>query len=604
VIDLLQDQDSDPRKCRQLIAELPTGYGKTLVICLAYAYLKSLGEVGRLLIIVPSGEQLNSYVNEIEQDMRDIGVEVTGALSANSLLAYKAHQKNKAEIFIVTIQALTNGAGPIVNDLLSTGRWLVGADEFHRYAENNTWGKAISCLSSVFTLAVSATPERTDKADKAIHGKPDVTVSLKEAVEEGAIRPVIVRSSDYAVDITMKGSDEPQRFTTKELTQALAATGVDISSQEVKMELRYFSKYLHTALLDAWGKLQELNMEQDAQHKMLVFAMGVGHAKAVCDQMNAIAGSKVADWIGVQSTVPLEDGTSKSIGKNEKENDKVLEQFKDGAINVLVQVRKATEGFNDVKCSVLLFLNLTGESVQLKQMIGRGLRRNYAVEQNTGKRARKDKCWIFVSTDHPGLEYMKRLEDDLVDPSDPDLVGRAASTDPTDVPVLYRIPEFFLLDATFAGAELFYPFGDETISEAEAVTKARSIPALATASDADIQAQLKELFGMTPKPKSATQTIKDSKDKVTKATRVLAQNVVRVRTSRAGSETFPSSLQGDTCRAINSRWRFHHPSLSHDNMTKEEFEEKYNWIKGINDAMKEAPDPLVYLVGEQAWLLL
>jgi superfamily II DNA or RNA helicase len=603
VIDLLQDPSSMPRKASRLIAELPTGYGKTFVICAAFALLRDAGVAGRALIIVPSSEQFESYLNEVEADMAEIGAPISGALQANSLLALKAHRQNSAEIFVTTVQALSNGGGAMVNDLLSTGRWLVAADEFHRYAKSNTWGDAVGGLNSVFTLAVSATPDRTDKAETAIMGSPDVRVTLREAVDEGAIRPVTVCASDYRVDLTMQGMESPQRFTTSELTAALAASGHDISSVEVKRDLRYFSKYLHKALLDAWGMLDSLNAEQPGEHKMLVFAMGVKHAKSICEQMNMIAGDNIANWIGVQSTVQCDDGTLKSIGRPEAENKQILDDFKANKFNVLVQVKKATEGFNDVRCSVLLFLNMTAESVQLKQMIGRGLRRNYRVEPDTGGRAKQDRCFIYVSKDHPGLEYMIRLEGDLADPDDEEGVDGGGGGGGGGTPV-YPISDFYILDAGFVGEELFYPFGDGTISETEAMTKARQgVPQLADASDADIRAHLSKLFGMDPKPVSTAKRIQEARQKIHAAAKTLASNVVRLRAERSGG-TFIQSLLGDTIKAIHSRWLYMHPDLAHDNMTLDELEQKHAWIQQINAGIKDASDRYTQIVEAAPWLIL
>lgn len=605
VLDLLRDPLSAPRKNARLIAELPTGYGKTVVVCASYALLRSAGIVNRMLVIVPSDEQFKSYLREIESDIAELGAPITGALKAVSVLSLKAHKTNQAEIFVTTVQSLTVNAD-VITDLLSTGRWLVGADEFHRYAKDNSWGRSIEQLNSVFTLAVSATPERTDKAEKAITGEPDVRVTLKEAVEEGAIRPVVVRASEYSVDITLQGDTAPRRLSTAELAKELAETGADISAQEVKRELRYYSKYLHKAILDAWAHLNHLNNENEGQHKMLVFAMGVGHAKAVCEQFNDIAGEKVADWIGVQSTVMKDDGTTVVIGRSEADNERTLDRFKAGDFSVLVQVKKATEGFNDVRCSVLLFLNLAGETVLLKQMIGRGLRRNYAVEPRAERRANEDRCWIFASKDHPGLEYMKRLEDDIADPraedEEPDDEGGGGGhSDP-----IYGIPEFYILDAQFSGEELFYPFGDQgqLISQDEAMARARAgVSTLSSASDADVQAELRKLFGMEPKPVSTAERIDAARKKIVGVARTLAGNVVRIRAARCAG-TFPKSLLGDTIRAVHARWMVENPNLSHDNMTVDELRRKHDWVRELNNGMKDAADPYLYLVEAAPWLLL
>jgi superfamily II DNA or RNA helicase len=102
---------------------------------------------------------------------------------------------------------------------------MLAADEFHRYADENTWGEAIKSLSPVFTVAVSATPDRTDRSAKVIEGKPDVDVTLSDAVDEEAIRRVVIHVMDYTVDLTMGGEQVPERFSLSSLADALGGSG-------------------------------------------------------------------------------------------------------------------------------------------------------------------------------------------------------------------------------------------------------------------------------------------------------------------------------------------------------------------------------------------
>ena len=88
--------------------------------------------------------------------------------------------------------------------------------------------------------------------------------------------------------------------------------------------------YHFLALQYCFATLQQLNFEEDGEHKMLVFAFGVGHARSICEQFNDLAGEKVADWIGVQSSVTKDDGSSVTIGRSEPENERVLKRFKAG----------------------------------------------------------------------------------------------------------------------------------------------------------------------------------------------------------------------------------------------------------------------------------
>lgn len=596
IVELLNDPESRPRRQRQLIAVLPTGYGKTLSICCSYAALRHAGVVHRLLIVVPSAEQLGSYLDEIEADMARAGAPVSGAYRAISDLSLRLHRRNEAEIFVATVQSLGGSGIATVHDLLSSGRWMLAADEFHRYADENTWGEAIKSLSPVFTAAVSATPDRTDRSAKAIDGKADVEISLADAVSEGAIRRVVTHVMDYTVDLTMGGEQVPERFSLSSLADALGGSDrlQDLSQMEVKREIRYHSKYISESLLNAVSKLEELNSEHPGEHKMLVFALGVRHAQTICDQIQFIAPQLKGDWIGTQST----DREGRQNGKSDNENETVLARFKRGELQILVQVRKAAEGFNDVRCSVLVFLNMLNESVLLQQAVGRGLRRNYAIPEAT------DRCHVYVSHDHPGIEFLKALADELSTPEDEPIVDERPGAAGTGGPTIYDIPEFFIVDASFSGEELYFPLGDTTMPQSTALERVRSaLPQLQGQAD-DITLQLiRQALGVEPQMMSTSERIEQAKQRVTKAVGTLASNIVRIRADRSGG-TFPKSMLGDTCKAIHRRWKSLNSGNGQAAMTMEELERKYGWVQGLNASIRSAADPHQAVISEAPWLML
>lgn len=596
IIDLLNDPNSSPRMRRQLIAVMVTGYGKTLGICCSYAALRHAGVVQRMLIIVPSAEQLSSYLEEIEQDMARVGAPVSGAYRAISDLSIRLHRRNEAEIFVATIQSLSGSGIATVHDLMSSGRWLVAADEFHRYADDNTWGEAIKSLSPVFTIAVSATPNRTDKSAKAIEGEFDVNVSLAEAVEEGAIRRVVTHVMDYTVDLTMGGDQTPERFTLSSLADSLGGSEKlqDLSQMEIKKEIRYHSKYISESLLNAISKLEELNTEQPGEHKMLVFALGVRHAQAICEQIKSVAPQLQADWIGTQAA----DRDGKQHGRSDSENETVLARFKRGEITILVQVRKAAEGFNDVRCSVLVFLNMMDICVLLWQCVGRGLRRNFAIPEHL------DRCHIYASHDHPGLELFKKLADMLALPEDDPIVNERTGAAGTGGPIIYDIPEFFIIDASFSGEELYFPLGDTTMPQSQALERVRnSVPQLQQQTDESMLQLIRQALGVEPQVLSTSERIDRAKDRITKAVGTLASNVVRIRADRSGG-TFPKSMLGDTCKAIHRRWKTLNSGNGQSAMTMEELERKYSWIQGLNTSIRSSADPLQAVIKEAPWLML
>lgn len=596
IIDLLSDPDSRPRRQRQLIAILPTGYGKTLGICCSYAALRHAGAVQRLLIVVPSAEQLGSYLDEIEQDMARVGAPVSGAYRAISDLSLRLHRRNEAEIFVATIQSLSGSGIATVHDLLSSGRWMLAADEFHRYADDNTWGEAIKSLCPIFTAAVSATPDRTDRSIKAIEGKADVEISLADAVEEGAIRRVVTHVMDYTVDLTMGGEQVPERFTLSSLADALGGSDrlQDLSQIEIKREIRYYHKYISESLLNAISKLEELNSKHAGEHKMLVFALGVRHAQGICEQIQAVAPQLKVDWIGTQTT----DREGRQHGRSDAENETVLARFKRGELQILVQVRKAAEGFNDVRCSVLVFLNMLNESVLLQQAVGRGLRRNPAIPED------EDRCHVFASHDHPGIEFLKALADELATPEQDPIIDERPGAGGTGGPVIYDIPKFFILDASFSGEELYFPLGGTLMPQTAALDRVRSaVPQLQGQGD-DVTLQLiRQALGVEPQTMSTSEKIDRARERVTKAVNTLASNVVRIRADRSGG-TFPRSMLGDTCKAIHRRWKTINGGNGQATMTVDEFERKYGWIQGLNTSIRSAADPLQAVISEAPWLML
>ena len=609
VLDILNNPKHDCYRTKELKVELPTGYGKTFVICAAYATLKNLGYVDRALIVVPSDEQFKSYLNDIEADMKKMGAKITAAVPAHADFGLKMHLRNQAEIFVTTIQSLSvNGNSQrIAFDLMSKGKWLLAADEYHRYREEGVWGQAITNNIKPqvnFSLAVSATPNRTDKADKAIDGDIDVQISIKDAIEEGAIRTVAVYSSGYTLDISFAGDDQPQRFTTKQLIKELDIDGKDISAAEVKKELRYYPKYLNKILLDAMAQLDNLQADKPKEHKMLVFGLGVSHAKLICDQINKISDRKRADWIGVQSTIKKDDDTSIQIGRSDKVNNQVIENFKKGDIDVLVQVRKAAEGFNDVKCSVLLFLNLVGDSVLLRQMIGRGLRRNYNVEIDHGRRAIKDRCYIYVSDDHPGLDYIKTLEDQSYIETDKKEIKEKELSDKVRI---YSIPDFYLLSADKTSEECHYPMGEiKEITQNFKQHLIQNNPKVLK-DDNDLQLEIKKFFenqNIYPKGMSTTERRNEARKKVDSATNLLASSVVKIKSNY--SNTIVGSTIGDHKKIINQRW-IRKERIRHDEMTIDDFEKKYKWIKSISDDLintKNLSEQLHKIQFDYSWLNL
>ena len=151
---------------RQVNAQLPTGYGKTFVNVATYSVLKHLGRFNRLLVIFPTEKQLDQFKRDGPDDLRDACVE--GPLAVIDLRFHGTesigkHRKGEAQVFAITIQSLIHEKGlAIVQNLLSTGRWMVTVDEYHHYGLDMRWGQSVLALACAFLLCMSATPRRPD----------------------------------------------------------------------------------------------------------------------------------------------------------------------------------------------------------------------------------------------------------------------------------------------------------------------------------------------------------------------------------------------------------------------------------------------------------
>lgn len=428
--------------------ELPTAYGKTWVILMAYALMKAQGRANRLLWIIPSDIQRTQAEIAALKDANTLGLAFSGAaLCDGGDHVLKQQYQNTAEIFVATVHSIKGDSG-FFSDLMEKGDWLVCCDEYHRYPVEGEWGQAIQALPSEVLMGVSGTPLRTD-AKPTLFPKPDVEVSLRTAREEGAIRGINLHVESYALDFSI--DDDLIRLTTKNIKAQLEAYGCkDLSELEVRKRVRYHTKYISSMLTAAIETMLSKQLVKGARHQMIVFAMSVAHAKALSGTINQMNGEVLSDWVG--------EGPD---GRGGKENSEVIDSFinykqnpEEGqarGINCLVQVKKAAEGFDSVYASTLAYLNLlTGRSVEADQSLGRGLRRHPEIADPA-----LDMCDVYVSEDTGLADYY----DSLVKGMAPKTPEAGPPRGPLDDLRWIDIPPFFLVDVEHTGEVTSYPLG-------------------------------------------------------------------------------------------------------------------------------------------------
>lgn len=359
----------------RLCVRWPGGYGKTIGIALAYMILRQFGRVNRLLVVVANDQQRGQFRRDFPATSKRIGLDIRGGCVwefDKTARAVRSSMLNRCEVFVVTIQMVsaTNRKGTdSLLDLLSDGNnWMLAADEYHHYAQEKDWGKSLQrvCDNVRFSLAMSATPTRDGSA--TIFGDPDLVVTYREAVDQKAVKKLVLRRYHYTVKATT-GTGSEVEYTTDELRQQL--DNESLSDFEERVGLRYTTRYIHPMILEPLLRLQNRRAVSGKPLQMLVRAMSCRHAKHVCDVIQKVAPGLRVDWVG-----------SGPSGRADDLNASVIERFVPGAgidpqLDVLVQVQKVGEGSDSVMvCEIvdLALANIDGAANQLKQFIFRGSR--------------------------------------------------------------------------------------------------------------------------------------------------------------------------------------------------------------------------------------
>lgn len=404
---------------------LPGGYGKTKAAIAAYCEARSTGKVNRLLVVAPSREQRDAWL-DCRTDFKEIGCAVStfavkspngkeSLFSATdaigSVWAVNRHKRNECEVFVVTAQSLVTANGKsAIAELMSSGRWAVIAEEAHHYALEKQWGQSVSSLRYELLIGLSATPFRQfgDHIFTSIMGDTSrvTECSIREAIAEGAIRPVKVIQGKYQVEFASKTNpNESYSFRLSELSRYLYENNIELSEFEAKKELRVLDQFVRPIFLEALNKLEELNSLYPRQHQMIVHAPSVLTAKTYCKWINILAdgrGKNAARWVGT------------GADHTEEENRQIIADFKSNKFPILVQVQMFGEGSDNIRASVGLWLSLIGSSnPTAHQGMVRHSRRNHSVPQA------EDIAYIFIPEDSPALQCALDIEsnnDYFVDP--------------------------------------------------------------------------------------------------------------------------------------------------------------------------------------------
>ena len=251
---------------------------------------------------------------------------------------------------------------------------LVG-DEAHHLGERGQWASALATLPVRSTLLLSATPVRLDRdpianaryvegEDGGLVVDPLLHVSMRQAWKEGHIlKHLNMQMKDYAVQL--RGADgEVYDFTASEMAEL-----PDFDQRCVRQQLRWNEDYVQPLVREFAQTLQLKLQAAPGKHQGLVFAATTEHA----NHLYRVFGQHHPSLrCAVVHSGDIADG----------ENERRMRDFHAGRTDVLIQVRKASEGFDAPAVSVLLKLDAVFSREPVIQQLGRGLRYNHALPES------------------------------------------------------------------------------------------------------------------------------------------------------------------------------------------------------------------------------
>lgn len=328
---------------------LPTGTGKSVVIA---EFIK------RACMSFPNTRiMMLTHVKELVQQNAD---KLLGVWQQAPLGIYSAGLKERDVGRPITFGSMQSVYKEIERQKES-GRWLFGkidlliVDEAHLISEKDetTYRKIITALYEanpfIKVIGLTATPYRMKSGmltDGGIFGEviydltqPEMFVRL---IKEGYLAPLIPKRTSIEIDVS----------------------NVSLIGNEYNLKQLEEVADVDEITFNAVREIVETGVSQ-GRTSWIIFCTSVQH----CEHVNAMLLS-----LGISSAVCHSKLSS-------KENDAVIQAFKQGRLTCLVNNNKLTTGFDNPKIDLIGMLRPTNSVGLWVQMLGRGTR-PYPTKQN------------------------------------------------------------------------------------------------------------------------------------------------------------------------------------------------------------------------------
>ncbi len=301
---------------REGYIKLPTGYGKTVIFTefLQATGLKSLIVVPRKLLVEQTQEAFEEFAEDI-----DVG------------RIYSEAKEHGKDVTIITYDSLLS---QLKNKTINPDDYdCLILDEVHR-SLSDARKKAVGEFPGTLKLGFTATPVFTEQKQVGNLLATEIhTVSIREAVDEGALSPFSVMAVRTAANLSNVRVTSGGEYDEKDLARAVNIETRNMAA--VKMCVEAFANY-----------------------QTVAYCVGVAHAERLASMLNEAGVSSAA----ISGNTP--SGKQRELKR----------QLASGEIKVLCNADILIEGFDVPKSSVCLNLRPTLSRVVAEQRGGRVLR--------------------------------------------------------------------------------------------------------------------------------------------------------------------------------------------------------------------------------------
>jgi type I restriction enzyme, R subunit len=322
---------------RRFLIELPTGTGKTDLICLQLKRLIEAGYAEKILFLVDR-EQLAKQAKGALQDLLS---------SYPSYWLKPGVVREEKQITVCLLQTMISRYQEFTSGYFD----VVVADECHR-SIYGVWQKALTYFDA-FHIGLTATPadyieRNTFEFYQCVGEQPDFSYPIQEAFEKGYLVPY--RFASGITEIIAEGAEvddveyDPSGFERKWTNEATN-----------RLMMREFDRL-------AWENYQELAPGQRVgPGKAIVFAISKNHAARLCQYLNDLH----PELKGAYAEVIVSDGNP---------DEKIRKFQQETYPQVAVSVDMLNTGFDCREVLHLVMCRSIRSPILYQQMRGRGTR--------------------------------------------------------------------------------------------------------------------------------------------------------------------------------------------------------------------------------------